>query len=207
MSESQRIDQVLQEARHNRRQALRTTKQAVASLGMGAAVGKAVNRNRLIPRLVLTGAGLFLFLTLFPPFIVPAFGPVTSPFFFRFAPDKALPKAEFHDAIDIGLPVGTRIKATAPGRVADAGYNSSAGYYVLIKHPGGVSSYYAHLSKLQVRAGDLILFPYFSSVGLSGNTGRSTGPHLHFSLYAGRIPLSPQPLLFFHRLRRVTLGF
>ncbi|MBU0936000.1 MAG: M23 family metallopeptidase [Spirochaetes bacterium] len=207
MTESQRVAQTIQEAKYNRRQALRTTRAGSKSLNLDKAAGIALRRQRLLPKVLLAAAGLFVLLLLFPPFIVPADGPVTSAFFFRFAPDKTVPQAEFHDAIDIGIPAGTRVKPTTIGRVVEAGYNNSAGYYARIKHPGGFSSYYAHLSKLQVSTGDLILLPFFSSVGLSGNTGRSTGPHLHFSIYAGNIPLPPQSLLLFHRLRLHILRF
>ena len=84
--------------------------------------------------------------------------------------------------IDISMVVGTRLAASAPGQVVFVGGNPccSYGYHVIIRHENGYESLYAHLSRFNVQvgqrvgAGDLI--------GWSGNTGRSTGPHLHFEI-------------------------
>lgn len=93
-----------------------------------------------------------------------------------------------HNGIDLGTRVGTQIYAAASGVVlgtgdTDASCNGvSYGKWVLIKHANGLSTLYAHLSVIQVREGDSLTAR--QKVGLSGNTGYSTGPHLHFTVYA-----------------------
>ncbi|MBQ1187273.1 MAG: M23 family metallopeptidase [Clostridia bacterium] len=85
-----------------------------------------------------------------------------------------------HAGVDIGVPVGTSIVAVKAGVVEEADYDSDYGYYVVINHGNGLKTRYAHNKcntvsvGQQVSAGQLI--------ALSGNTGRSTGPHLHFEV-------------------------
>ena len=85
-----------------------------------------------------------------------------------------------HTGIDLAVSAGTPIRAALPGTVRVAKYDSSYGYYVTIGHEGGLITLYGHNSRLlvspgqTVRAGDVI--------SLSGSTGRSTGPHLHFEV-------------------------
>jgi len=92
---------------------------------------------------------------------------------------------ETHPGIDLAVPVGSEVRASGGGVVREAGQDSAYGLYVLIQHPQAYQSMYGHLSRLlvsrndEVRAGQVI--------GLSGNTGRSTAPHLHFEIRrAGR---------------------
>lgn len=93
-----------------------------------------------------------------------------------------------HNGIDFGVKIGTPIYAAAAGTVlgtgdTDASCNGvSYGRWVLVKHTNGLTSLYAHLSVIQVKAGDVLASR--QQVGLSGNTGYSTGPHLHFTVYA-----------------------
>jgi murein DD-endopeptidase MepM/ murein hydrolase activator NlpD len=93
-----------------------------------------------------------------------------------------------HNGIDFGIKVGTPIYSAAAGTVlgtgdTDASCNGvSYGKWVLVKHNNGLTSLYAHLSVIQVKAGDTMTSR--QQVGLSGNTGYSTGPHLHFTVYA-----------------------
>jgi murein DD-endopeptidase MepM/ murein hydrolase activator NlpD len=93
-----------------------------------------------------------------------------------------------HNGIDFGTKVGTPILAAAAGTVLGTGDTDTAcngvsyGRWVLVKHNNGLSSLYAHLSVIQVKAGDVV--GVRQQVGLSGNTGYSTGPHLHFTVYA-----------------------
>ena len=96
-----------------------------------------------------------------------------------------------HKGIDFGVPVGTSIKAAAAGTVTYAGWNSGGyGYLVIISHGNGVQTYYGHCSSIithvgaQVNAGDLI--------AKSGNTGRSTGPHLHFEIRINDVAYNPE---------------
>ncbi len=87
---------------------------------------------------------------------------------------------ETHPGVDLAVPVGSDVRASGGGIVREAGQDSAYGLYVLIQHPQGYQSMYGHLSRLlvgrneAVRAGQVI--------ALSGNTGRSTAPHLHFEI-------------------------
>jgi murein DD-endopeptidase MepM/ murein hydrolase activator NlpD len=88
---------------------------------------------------------------------------------------------EFHNGIDFVIDTGTPILSTGPGRVDAAGYDGPNGNRVSIDHGFGYRSVYAHLSSVQVKVGEAVQRGQL--VGLSGNTGRSSGPHLHYSLY------------------------
>lgn len=88
---------------------------------------------------------------------------------------------EFHNGVDFVVDTGTPILATGPGRVEAAGFEGQNGYRVSIDHGYGYRSVYCHLSKLQVKPGDQV--KRGQVVALSGNTGRSSGPHLHYTLY------------------------
>jgi hypothetical protein len=97
-----------------------------------------------------------------------------------------------HDGIDIAMPVGTPLKAVMDGQVSFAGSGSGAmsrGIYLTIEHDGGYRTLYSHLSKLYVKQGDSV--QKGQVIALSGNTGFSTGPHLHFSLYKNGQHINP----------------
>lgn len=88
-----------------------------------------------------------------------------------------------HDgnAVDFGAPIGTSVYATAEGTVLIAksgGYNSGYGSYIVINHEGGAQTLYGHLSSVSVSPGDTV--KQGDLIAKSGNTGRSTGPHLHY---------------------------
>jgi hypothetical protein len=88
-----------------------------------------------------------------------------------------------HKGIDVALPVGTPLKAVMDGVVSAAQGGSgtrSYGLYVVIEHSGGKSTLYAHMSQIKVKVGDRVVKGQI--IGLSGDTGYSTGPHLHFEL-------------------------
>lgn len=93
-----------------------------------------------------------------------------------------------HNGIDFGVKVGTPILAAQSGTVLGTGDTDSScngvsyGKWVLIQHGNGLTSLYAHLSVIQVSAGQKV--DARQKIGLSGNTGYSTGPHLHFTVYA-----------------------
>ncbi len=93
-----------------------------------------------------------------------------------------------HNGIDFGTKVGTPLYSASAGTVVGTGDTDAAcngvsyGKWVLVKHNNGLSSLYAHLSVIQVKAGDVL--GSRQQLGLSGNTGYSTGPHLHFTVYA-----------------------
>ncbi|MDF2655325.1 MAG: family metallopeptidase [Bacillota bacterium] len=86
-----------------------------------------------------------------------------------------------HSGIDLAAPIGTKIKASDGGKVVFAGYNGSLGYMVKIDHGGGKVTLYGHCSKLFVKAGDRVY--QGQHIANVGNTGRSTGPHVHFEVH------------------------
>jgi murein DD-endopeptidase MepM/ murein hydrolase activator NlpD len=94
-----------------------------------------------------------------------------------------------HDGIDISAPEGTAIHAASEGTVIFAGEQSGYGSIVILKHEGGIVTLYAHASKLlvdegaRVRRGD--------PIARVGQTGRTTGPHLHFEVRDGTRPRNP----------------
>lgn len=90
------------------------------------------------------------------------------------------PQAEGHPGVDIAVPVGSYVRAAGDGVVAVAGRDSVYGHHVRIAHRDGVSSLYAHNSWLFVGVGDSV--ERLEVIALTGNTGRSTAPHLHFEV-------------------------
>jgi len=86
-----------------------------------------------------------------------------------------------HNGVDISVPVGTSVKAIAAGRVVESGWHGGYGNRVTIDHGNGMTSMYGHNSQLSVSVGDQVAAGQI--VALSGSTGRSTGPHLHFELW------------------------
>lgn len=88
---------------------------------------------------------------------------------------------EMHDGIDFPGPQGTAIYATAPGTVEKAEYQRGYGYHIVIDHGYGYRTLYAHLSEMAVAKGDTVTVDQV--IGSLGSTGRSTGPHLHYSVY------------------------
>ncbi|HHT85176.1 MAG TPA: peptidoglycan DD-metalloendopeptidase family protein [Firmicutes bacterium] len=86
----------------------------------------------------------------------------------------------FHAGIDIAVDSGVPIKAAEDGTVIVATRDSGYGYYVVIDHGGGISTLYAHCSKLLVNKGDVVTRG--QTIALVGSTGMSTGPHLHFEV-------------------------
>lgn len=119
----------------------------------------------------------------------PVDGPLTSPFGIR----RDGLNFGIHRGVDIAVPSGTPIQAMAPGQVAFAGTMRGYGKVVIIDHRGGVRTLYAHLSELRVSTGDELRGR--PVIGLSGSTGRSSGPHLHFEVRRRGAPEDPIPLL------------
>lgn len=143
-------------------------------------------QNLFIPNARLSSASMRNFYG--EQFIWPARGGISSPFGYRSNPFSGL--RTYHAAIDIVVSLGTKVKATCDGKVADTGYNSVFGNYVILKHSGGYQSLYAHLSQILVREGASVA--QGAIVGLSGNTGQSTGPHLHFSIFKNGQAVDPR---------------
>ncbi|SFE02020.1 Transglycosylase SLT domain-containing protein [Thermoanaerobacter thermohydrosulfuricus] len=114
--------------------------------------------------------------------------PVTSPFGMRANPENT-GSMEFHPGIDFGLPSGTPVKAAADGVVVLAGEYGGYGKAVVIRHANGLSTVYGHLSEIKVKEGEEV--NQGKIIGLSGSTGRSTGPHLHFEIRKGGQSVNP----------------
>lgn len=123
-----------------------------------------------------------------PTYIKPlSGGRQTSGYGRRKAPTKGA--STNHRAIDWATPTGTAIWASCGGTVSVAGWQSGYGYVVYINHPDGNQTRYGHLSKILVSAGQKV--KQGQKIALSGNTGRSTGPHLHFELRVNGTPVNP----------------
>lgn len=106
-------------------------------------------------------------------------GRITSYFGYRNAPTKGA--STYHKGVDIAVPVGTSVFSVQSGKVVSATYSASAGNFVSVYHGNGVYSYYMHCSSLRVSAGDSV--KKGQEIALSGSTGISTGPHLHFAMF------------------------
>lgn len=96
-----------------------------------------------------------------------------------------------HEGIDIAVPVGTPVMSAECGTVTFAGDGGTYGKLVRIDHGHGVITAYAHLSEINVSTGQSV--GANTQIALSGNTGRSTGPHLHFEVVKNDTPLDPKP--------------
>lgn len=94
-----------------------------------------------------------------------------------------------HKGIDIAAPVGTPIMAPADGTVAFVGRKGAYGLTVVIEHQGELSTLYAHNSKILVEEGDQV--KRGQEISRVGNTGRSTGPHLHYEVRINEEPVDP----------------
>lgn len=102
-----------------------------------------------------------------------------------------------HNGIDIGAPTGTPIKAAYAGTVVTMTYSSSAGYYVMVDHGGGVYSVYMHCSKFVAKVGQKVKMG--DTIALVGSTGSSTAPHLHFSVRVNGSYVDPAPYIGYKR--------
>ena len=94
-----------------------------------------------------------------------------------------------HSGMDIAAPAGTPIKATANGKVLNTGDYFFSGNVVYVDHGSGVISMYAHLSEVNVKPGDLV--QQGDVIGKVGQTGRATGPHLHWSVFLNGTAVDP----------------
>ncbi|WP_246201537.1 peptidoglycan DD-metalloendopeptidase family protein [Budvicia diplopodorum] len=94
-----------------------------------------------------------------------------------------------HEGIDFSIPIGSAVVSTGAGEVVIAKFSRSAGNYIVIKHADNYQTQYMHLSKLLVKEGQNI--KQGQQIALSGNSGRSTGPHLHYELLVNNKPVNP----------------
>lgn len=171
----------------------------------GYSIGARGRRRKLLIRTAAAVGFIVLLLILIPPFRHPIEGTVTSNYFLRWSPDgRGLFDIEMHRGLDVAAERGTPVKATRSGVVVNVEEHPTYGNLVVLRHIFGMRSYYAHLSQISTREGALVLRGF--RVGRVGNTGRSTGPHLHFEVRAAGRTLPPGVLLVFHDLRRFLLG-
>lgn len=115
----------------------------------------------------------------------PANAPLTSPFGFRWG--------RLHGGIDLGVPTGTPVHAADDGTVAIAGWVGGYGNYICINHGGGFSTCYGHNSRLGVSVGQRV--SKGQVIAASGNTGNSTGPHIHFETRVNGVQKDPMGYL------------
>lgn len=111
---------------------------------------------------------------------------VTSNFGYRWG--------RLHAGTDVGVPIGTTVRASRGGQVVTAGWVGGYGNCVIIDHGDGVSTRYGHLSEVTVSVGQYV--DQGEQIALSGNTGRSTGPHLHFEIRINGEAVDPLPYLY-----------
>ncbi len=125
------------------------------------------------------------------PSVWPVLGWVTSEFGKRLSPFGSEP--EFHKGIDIATRAGTPVHAPADGIVAEVAYRHDLGQMVRIDHGHGISTLFGHLSRAIVRNGTTVRKG--DRIGLVGNTGRSTGSHLHYTVNMNGVAVNPRKYL------------
>lgn len=121
------------------------------------------------------------------PSVWPTTGWVTSGFGNRKSPFTG--QEEFHRGLDISAPRGTPIYAPASGRVVAADKDGSNGLTLVLSHSPNISTRYSHLQRIAVKPGDMI--KRGDLVAFVGDTGRSTGPHLHYEVLLAGVPQNP----------------
>jgi len=125
------------------------------------------------------------------PSIWPAGGWVTSEFGYRSSPFGG--ERELHKGLDVATRVGAKVLAPADGIVTEAVYHADMGNEVRINHGHGITTYYGHLSRYAVSPG--VAVKRGDVIGYVGSTGRSTGPHLHYTVALHGVPVNPRKYL------------
>jgi murein DD-endopeptidase MepM/ murein hydrolase activator NlpD len=126
------------------------------------------------------------------PLGYPYIGEVSSQYGYRTNPFGGR-GYEFHSGIDFKGDIGNPVKVTGDGVVGKADYHNGYGKCVIIKHKHGYSSLYGHLSEINVTVGQKVKSG--DVIGLVGNTGRSTGPHLHYEIRKNGTDINPNDYL------------
>jgi murein DD-endopeptidase MepM/ murein hydrolase activator NlpD len=143
--------------------------------------------------------------------VVPSMWPVNGRLMSRFGErqDPFSGEGAFHSGVDIDAPIGTPVHAAADGIVYAAEYNGRYGRCVVIDHGNGMRTWYGHLSSFEVIPGQEVRRG--EVIAHSGNSGRVTGPHLHFEVRLGGSPVNPYPYLtrsaMFHQQMTPDLPF
>lgn len=131
---------------------------------------------------------------------IPTTMPVMAGYYssnFGYRVDPFSGRSAFHTGVDFNPPPGSPINAAAGGLVVAAEFHPEYGNMIDINHENGLTTRYAHLSKMRVKTGDVVLKGQY--VGDLGQTGRATGPHLHFEVRQNGVPLNPNRFLNFAR--------
>lgn len=123
------------------------------------------------------------------PFANPVRAAVRFTSGFGMRTDPKTGRGRMHNGIDYAGPTGTPIHATGDGVVTEAGWHAGFGNRVVIEHDFGISTLYAHLSRIHVTEGQRV--SRGERIGDMGNTGRSTGTHLHYEVHVGGRPVNP----------------
>lgn len=126
------------------------------------------------------------------PSLWPLYGLITSDYGWRSNPFGSS-GGEFHDGVDISAPYGTAIRATADGKVEEAGWNGSYGILVMLYHRDGIETLYGHMSRTAVLAGQTV--KKGQVIGYEGSTGRATGAHVHYEVIVHGSSVSPMTYL------------
>jgi len=124
-------------------------------------------------------------------FSLPVYGEIVSPFGWREDPDTGA--MHFHTGVDLQAEIGTPVMASAVGMVQRVWDDEQYGLAVEVEHADGFSTLYAHLSEVRVEEGDEV--GPGEVIAMSGESGRTSGPHLHFEIRADGKPIDPVPHL------------
>jgi len=124
---------------------------------------------------------------------VPRYWPLDETGYVTRGQVKAGGRDEAHPGIDVAVSVGSLVRASGGAVVRQQGEDPEYGLFVLLEHTDGYQTMYGHLSRILVAVGDSVAPAQV--IGLSGNTGRSTAPHLHFEIRQRGLSLDPQTLV------------
>ncbi|MDR2468081.1 MAG: M23 family metallopeptidase [Spirochaetaceae bacterium] len=124
-------------------------------------------------------------------FVWPVRGRITSRYGYRISPVSG--SRMFHTGIDVSAVTGVPIRAAMSGRISTAGYNDVFGYHVVIAHHSNYRTLYGHMSAIRTRSGAYVKTG--EVIGYVGNTGQSTGSHLHFTVYKNGVTINPLLLM------------
>lgn len=124
---------------------------------------------------------------------IPSRWPLTAPSYRTRGLALGDPSVESHGGLDLAVPVGSDVRASGGGMVRETASDSAYGLYIVVAHPGGYETMYGHLSRVLVVRGDAVRSGQV--IALSGNTGRSTAPHLHFEIRQNGRSLDPLTLV------------
>jgi len=128
--------------------------------------------------------------TLEKPFVLPVVGAISSPYGWR--EDPITGKRDFHHGIDIASPYGSEVSAAGTGHVIFSGWKEDYGRVVEIEHQNGLTTLYAHNSKNLVKEGERVA--KYQVIALVGNSGKSTGSHLHYEVRRKGEAINPKEI-------------